>query len=87
MEDEYLITLAMMHGCAFHCHAPTMWYAIGDNTIHPVEHRNYLKTGIHHWSSREELARDYCKFYKLGTYGGNNEKVNSVCATRPLHAG
>ncbi|RZN09673.1 hypothetical protein CWO91_16730 [Bradyrhizobium genosp. SA-3] len=74
VDDDTCITLAMLHGCQFHNVGDTDWYVHDDgDNLHPLELKRYdaweknMLHGRRHWcwASREELARDYCKFHGL----------------------
>jgi hypothetical protein len=80
-EEEYLVTLAVLHGCAFYLFGSSFWYVRKEDSkgkVHEVEshHASVDPHGRFYWTSRMELAKDYCKFYGLGTHGGNNGPSN-----------
>lgn len=68
MDDEHAVTLALLHGCGFFSYTENLWYVNDAEAIHPVERRHSEETSQYGWATREELAHDYCKFYKLGAY-------------------
>ena len=73
LSDEEAITLALLHGCGFkNNHDCSLWYADDSPVWHDVEKQHAVGAGRYSFETREQLARAYCEFYKLGTLRGNN---------------
>jgi hypothetical protein len=71
-DHEYNLTLALLHGMEVEQFEAGRWYFTGKTVYHLRYRRD--STGNMGWVTLEDLVEDYCKFYKLGTYGGNDER-------------
>lgn len=70
MDDEHALTLAVLHsGHTFYCAPSGVWFEVSsENVASGLEKEHLDRVGHFYWLSKEELAQDYCKFYKLGAY-------------------